>query len=74
MKPKSADPVTVPQGRKTGPIGLGWPQIGFTFGFNTIMYLITLNEPYMNPISGRVGPPGPRIQIWAESGRVDRDH
>ena len=31
-----------PQGRKTGPIGSGWPQIGFKFGFNSIMYP---NEP-----------------------------
>ena len=23
-----------------GPIGSGWPQIGFKFGFNPIMYLI----------------------------------
>ena len=28
-----------PQGQKTGPIGSGWPQIGFKFGFNPIMYL-----------------------------------
>ena len=27
-----------PQGRKTGPIGSGWYQIGFKFGFN-------LNKP-----------------------------
>ena len=39
-----------PQGQKTGPIGLGWPQIGFKFGFNPIMYLINPNEPYLNPI------------------------
>ena len=37
-----------PQGRKTSPIGLGWPQIGFKFGFNPIMYLL-------NPISQILG-------------------
>ena len=26
-----------PQGRKMGPIGSGWPKIGFKFGFNPIM-------------------------------------
>ena len=45
-----------PEGRKTGPIGLCWPQIGFKFGFNPIMYLLNQNEPDLNPISGRVGP------------------
>ena len=45
-----------PQGRKTGPIGSCWPQIGFKFGFNPIMYLINLNEPDLSPISGRIGP------------------
>ena len=36
-----------PQGHKTGPIGSGWPQIGFKFGFNPIMYLI--NQSNLNP-------------------------
>ena len=40
-----------PQGQKTGPIGSGWPQIGF----NPIIYLINLNEPDLNRILGRVG-------------------
>ena len=42
------------QGQKMGPIGSGWPQIGF----NPIMYLINPNKPDLNPILGRVGPPG----------------
>ena len=29
-----------PQGPKTAPIESSWPQIGFKFGFNPIMYLI----------------------------------
>ena len=29
-----------PKGRKTGPIGSGWLQIGFKFGFNPIMYFM----------------------------------
>ena len=29
-----------PQAQKPGPIGSGWPQIGFKFGFNPIIYLI----------------------------------
>ena len=37
----------------------GWSQIGFKFGFYTIMYLIKPNETDLNPILGRVGPPGP---------------
>ena len=47
-----------PQDPKTGPIGSGWPLKGFKFRFNSIMYLINLNEPDLNPISSRVGPPG----------------
>ena len=35
-----------PQGRKTGPIGSGWPQTRFKFGFNPIVYFINPNEPY----------------------------
>ena len=31
------------QDKKTGPIGSGWPQIGFKFGSNPIMYLINPN-------------------------------
>ena len=38
-----------------GPIGSGWPQIGFKFKFNPIMYLINPNELDLKPISGRVG-------------------
>jgi hypothetical protein len=52
-----------PQGRKTGPIGSGWPQIGFKFGFNPIIYLINPNEPDLNPISGRVGSPGSKFGL-----------
>ena len=70
-----------PQGKKTGPIGSGWPQIGFKFGFNLIMYLINPK----NPILGLVGPQGPnsgwvgsgwapRVQIRAELGRVGQVH
>ena len=72
-----------PQGQKMGPIGSGWPQKGFKFGFNPIKYLINLNEPNLNQILCQVRPPGfkfglswsgwaPRVQIWAEGwvGRV----
>jgi hypothetical protein len=52
-----------PQGQNTGPIRSGWPQIGFKFGFNPIMYLINPNEPNLNPISGRVGPPGSKFRL-----------
>ena len=74
-----------PQGKKMGPIG--WPQIGFKFGFNPIMYLITPNKPNLNLILGQVVPPvskfgfswfalGPqaRVQIRADSGQVGRVH
>jgi hypothetical protein len=58
-----------PQGHKTGPIGSSWPQIGFKFGFNPIMYLINPNEPDLNPILDRVGPPGSKFGLggpgWA---------
>ena len=52
-----------PQDPKTGPIGSGWPQIGFLFGFNPIMYL-------KNLICFRVGfgPQGPKSG-WVKSGR-----
>jgi hypothetical protein len=71
-----------PQDQKTGPIGSGWPQIGFRVRFNPIMYLINPNEPDLNPILGRVGPPGskfglsraPWVQIRVESGRVGQVH
>jgi hypothetical protein len=50
------------------PIGSGWPQIEFKFGFNTIMFLVNPNEPNLNlfgvglgPIWGRVGPPGSKF-------------
>jgi hypothetical protein len=71
------------------PIGSGWPQIEFKFGFNTIMFLVNPNEPNLNlfgvglgPIWGRVGPPGSkfglgwasRIKIWAKLGWVGRVH
>ena len=46
-----------------GPIGSGWPQIGFKFGFNPIMYLINPNGPDLNPILGRVGPPGSKFGL-----------
>ena len=52
-----------PRGQKTGPIGFGWPQIGFKFGFNPIMYLINLNEPNLNPILGWVWPPGSKFGL-----------
>ena len=52
-----------PSGSKTGTMGLGWPQIGFKFGFNPIMYLINPNEPDLNPISGRVGAPGSKFGL-----------
>ena len=42
-----------PDSKKTGPIRLGWPQIGFKFGFNPIMYLINPNEPDLNPLLGQ---------------------
>ena len=41
-----------PQGQKKGPIGSGWPQIGFKFGSNPIMYLLNPNEPNLKPILG----------------------
>ena len=50
-----------PQGQKTSPIGSGWPQIGFKFGYNPIVYLINPNEPDLNPLSGRVGPQGSKF-------------
>jgi hypothetical protein len=49
------------QGQKPGPIGSGWPQIFFKFGFNPIMYLINPNEPDLNLILGRVGAPGSKF-------------
>ena len=52
-----------PQSQKTGPIRSGWPQIGFHFGLNPIMYLINPNESNLNPISGRVGPPGSKFRL-----------
>jgi hypothetical protein len=57
-----------PQGQKTGPIGSGWPQRGFKFGFNPIMYLINPNEPDFG--SGCA----PRVQIRTLSGQVGRVH
>ena len=51
-----------------GQIWSGWPQKGFKFGFNSIMYLINSNEPNLNLILGRVGPP--RIQIRLKLGQV----
>ena len=50
-----------PQGKKMGPIWLGWPQIGFKFRFVPIMFLRNPNEPDLNPILGRVGPWGPNL-------------
>ena len=47
-----------PQDQKTGPIRLGWPQIGFKFTFNPIIFLINPIEPNLNPILGWVGLPG----------------
>ena len=48
---------------------MGWPQIGFKFGFNPIMYLINPNEPNLNLISGRVGPPGSKFRLsWVRLG------
>ena len=46
-----------------GPIQLGWPQIGFKFGFIPIMFLINSIEPNLNPILGRVGPPGSKFVL-----------
>ena len=61
-----------PQDQKTGPIGSSGPQIGFKFGFNPIMYLINLNEPNLNPILGRVGPPGSKFGLsWVGLGPHD---
>ena len=58
-----------PQGKKIGPIELDWPQIGFQFGFNPIMYLINPNEPNLNPILDRVGPPGSKFGLsWVGLG------
>jgi hypothetical protein len=58
-----------PQGQKTGPIGSGWPQKGFKFGFNPIMYLINPNEPNLNPISGQAGDPGSKFGLsWVGLG------
>ena len=48
-----------PQVKKMGPIALGWPQIGFKFEFNPIMYLINLNEPDLNLIG--LGPQVPNL-------------
>ena len=57
--------ITLPQGQRTGLIGSGWSQIGFNFEFSPIMYLINLNEPDLNPISGLAGPPGSKFRlIW----------
>ena len=52
-----------PQEQKTGPMGSGWPQIVFKFGFNPIMYLINPNEPDLNLISGQVGTPGSKFGL-----------
>ena len=52
-----------PQDQKTGAIGSNWPQIGFKFGLNPIIYLINPNEPYLNLISGRFGPPGSKFGL-----------
>ena len=52
-----------PQDKKTGPIGSGQPQIGFRFGFNPIMYLINSNIRDLNPILGRVEPPGSKFGL-----------
>ena len=61
-----------PQGKKIGPIELDWPQIGFQFGFNPIMYLINPNEPNLNLILSRVGTQGPNLSRvgsgWAPQG------
>ena len=59
-----------------GPIGSGWPQIGFKFGFNHIMYLINPNEPdfwsgWAPRVQSRVElGRAPRVQIQAELGRI----
>ena len=42
-----------PQGYKMGPIGSDWPQKGFKFELNPIMYLINPNDLDLNPISSR---------------------
>ena len=52
-----------PQGLTTVPIGSGWPQIGFKFGSNPIMYLINPNEPNLKLILGWVGPPGSKFGL-----------
>ena len=41
------------------PIGSGWPQIEFKFGFNTIMFLVNPNEPNLNLFGVGLGPQGP---------------
>ena len=47
-----------PQGPKTGPIGSGWPQIGFKFRFNPINLgpNPTQLNPNLDPILDQVGP------------------
>ena len=59
---------------QSGPIGSGWPLIGFKFRFNPIMYLINPNEPDLNPISYFGSGWAPRVQIRAELGGVGRVH
>ena len=46
-----------------GSIGSGWLKKGFKFEFNPIMYLINPNEPDLNPILGRVGPPWSKLGL-----------
>jgi hypothetical protein len=63
-----------------GPIGSGWTQKGFKFGFNPIMYLINPNEPdfglgWAPRVQIRIDSGwAPGVQIWAESGWVSWVH
>ena len=56
------------QGKKTGPIGSGWPQIRFKFGFNPIMKLIWI-QFWIG-----LGPQGPNLgwvgSSWAQWGQT----
>ena len=52
------------QDPKMGPIGSGWPQKGFKFGFNPILYLIDRIWTRPNPFLGRAI----RVQNGSEFG------
>ena len=57
-----------PQDPKMGQIGSGWPQKGFKFGFNPIMYLkYTWSKPDPIRFWVELGPRGPKLG-WVGSG------